>query len=422
MKAIKCYAWALIMALTAAVFTACNDDDPKPTPKPDPTQKAHFDLWVAVGEEGGMGSTAALLVKSTQSLDAQTQFDFKGSGVDVTKKLYQETIIRGKYYYQIPQEKDRFGKYQIVDAGGTHQISIVKEVSFKKNTLKDRRYTHAWINDHTLVLIGSNGKSDKILWIKIDTENMTILDEGELDLPAPPDKDKFNTSGIANYRDGKILYAFVYNNERSYFQLAFINASDMKTEKVVKETRAEFMAGTAYGELLQHKSFFTPNGDYYLACNSVNAGAKSSTQQHGALLRIKKGATEFDKSYRGYNHPKGKIVTADCLSPTKALLYIQDPEHTGAKGWGADYNCYYAILDLTTDQLTEIQYNGTNLPFSSGTFSQRSLVLGNKAYIGVNPKDAPTCIYIYDIPSGQVTKGMTIAKGYHFERIVGIEE
>jgi len=61
-----------------------------------------------------------------------------------------------------------------------------------------------------------------------------------------------------------------------------------------------------------------------------------------------------------------------------------------AEGWGADYNCYYAILDLTTDQLTEIQYNGTNLPFSSGTFSQRSLVLGNKAYIGVNPKDAPT--------------------------------
>ena len=381
MKAIKCYAWALIMALTAAVFTACSDDDPKPTPKPDPTQKAHFDLWVAVGEEGGMASTAQLLVKSTQSLDAQTQLDFKGSGVDVTKKLYQETIIRGKYYYQIPQEKDRFGK-----------------------------------------LIGSNGKSDKILWIKIDTENMTILGEGELDLPAPPDKDKFNTSGIANYRDGKILYAFTYSNERSYFQLAFINAADMKTEKVVKETRAEFMAGTAYGELLQHKSFFTPNGDYYLACNSVNAGAKSSTQQHGALLRIKKGATEFDKSYRGYNHPKGKIVTADCLSPTKALLYIQDPEHTGAKGWGADYNCYYAILDLTTDQLTEIQYNGTNLPFSSGTFSQRSLVLGNKAYIGVNPKDAPTCIYIYDIPSGQVTKGMTIAKGYHFERIVGIEE
>ena len=162
MKAIKCYAWALIMALTTAVFTACNDD-PEPTPNPGPTQKAHFDLWVAVGEEGGMGSTAALLVKSTQSLDAQTQLDFKGSGVDVTKKLYQETIIRGKYYYQIPQEKDRFGKYQIVDAGETHQIAIVKEVSFKKNTLKDRRYTHAWINDHTLVLIGSNGKSDKIL-------------------------------------------------------------------------------------------------------------------------------------------------------------------------------------------------------------------------------------------------------------------
>ena len=421
MKAFKYYAWALIMALTTAVFTACNDDS-DPTPTPDPMQKAHFDIWVAVGDEGGMGSTAALLVKSTKSLDEQAQLDFKGEGVDVGKKLYQESIIRGRYYYQIPREKDRFGKYLIVDTGKTHQVIPVKEVSFKKNTLKDRRYTHTWLNNRTLVLIGSNGKSDKMLWIKLDAENMTILSEGELDLPAPPKKDKFNSSGIANYRDGQILYAFTYSNDKSGFYMAFINASDMKTEKVVKETRAQFMAGTAYGELLQHKSFFTPNGDYYLACSSMNAGAKRTTEQHSALFRIKKGATEFDKSYRGYNYPKGKIVTADCLTPTKALLYIQDPDHTKAKDWGKDYNCYYAILDLTTDQLTEIQYNGTNLPFSSGTFSQRSLVMGNKAYIGVNPKNAQTGIYIYDIPTGKVTRGMTIAKGYHFERIVAIED
>ena len=96
MKAFKYYAWALIMALTMAVFTACNDD-PDPTPTPDPMQKAHFEIWVAVGDEGGMGSTAALLVKSTKSLDEQAQLDFRGEGVDVGKKLYQESIIRGRY-------------------------------------------------------------------------------------------------------------------------------------------------------------------------------------------------------------------------------------------------------------------------------------------------------------------------------------
>jgi hypothetical protein len=105
----------------------------------------------------------------------------------------------------------------------------------------------------------------------------------------------------------------------------------MKVEKVITEERAEMMAGTAYGELLQSKSFFDTNGDYYLACNTVNEGATSTTQQHGSLVRIKNGQTEFDKDYFGYITPssgKGKIVTAELLTSGKALLYVMDPEYT----------------------------------------------------------------------------------------------
>ena len=235
---------------------------------------------------------------------------------------------------------------------------------------------------------------------------------------------KFSTSGIAGFRksDGKILYSYLDNNDKVRFYMAFINPADMSVEKTVIEDRAEFMAGTAYGELLQSKSFFTPEGDYYLACNSVLKGATSNTQQYGSLLRIKKGETDFDKSYKGYNYPKGKIVTVDYLGNEKALLYIQDPEYTKAKGWGEDYNCYYAVLDLKTDKVEEIKHDGKVLPYSSGTFSQRSIVLGDKAYIGVNPENELPCVYIYDIKTGEVTKGLTIAKGYLFGRIVALKD
>ncbi|MDL2252128.1 DUF4374 domain-containing protein, partial [Odoribacter sp. OttesenSCG-928-J03] len=205
---------------------------------------------------------------------------------------------------------------------------------------------------------------------------------------------------------------------KTHFYVSFIDAQTMKTEKTVQEDRAETMAGTAYGELLQNKTFFAPNGDYYIACNSVLPGASSSTQQYGALLRIKKGETEFDKSYKGYNYSKGKLVTVNCLNDDKALLYIQDPEHTGAGKWGDAFNCYYAILDLNTDVVEEIKYDGKVLPYSSGTFSQRSIVRNGKAYIGVNPEHSEPCIYIYDIRSGKVTKGLTITEGYSFDRIV----
>ena len=90
---------------------------------------------------------------------------------------------------------------------------------------------------------------------------------------------------------------------------------------------------------------------------------------------------------------------------------------TGAQGWGSDYNCYYAILNLTSDELTI-----PKIPYSQGPFSQRSLVLGKKAYIGVNPKEADPAVYIYDIPSETITKGLTIKEGYAFDRIVDLED
>lgn len=423
MKTIRFYVWMLLAALAGVAFTACEDD--KPDPKIiDPLLESHFDIWVSIGENAGMGSAGTLLVQNMKSLDAKEQINFVNTGADVTAKLYQESIIKGAYYYQVPKEQNRFGKYQIVG----NKVRVIKEFSFQKNTLKDRRYTHAWIDDHTLVLMAANGKADKVIWIKVNTDQMNIVAEGELKLPKLPGKagkpGKFSTSGIASFRksDGKILYSYLDNNDKVRFYMAFINPADMSVEKTVMEDRAEFMAGTAYGELLQSKSFFTPEGDYYLACNSVLKGATSNTQQYGSLLRIKKGETDFDKSYKGYNYPKGKIVTVDYLGNEKALLYIQDPEYTKAKGWGDDYNCYYAVLDLKTDKVEEIKHDGKVLPYSSGTFSQRSIVLGDKAYIGVNPENELPCVYIYNIKTGEVTKGLTIAKGYLFGRIVALKD
>ena len=96
---------------------------------------------------------------------------------------------------------------------------------------------------------------------------------------------------------------------------------------------------------------------------------------------------------------------------------MQDPEYTGAGEWGNAYNCYYATLDLTTDELTIL-----DLPFSQGTFSQRSVVLGDYAYIGVNPESSAPCVYVYDIEEKSLTKGLTIAEGYSFDRIVTLDD
>lgn len=420
MKNFKFYLTVFFIATLCFCCVSCSDEDSNPLPSPDPDllETNHFDIWVTVGEGGGMGASSGI-VRSIKDLEGETDsIGFEGVGVNVSLDFKQETIVKGKYYYQVPKSSDRFVKFQI----GSQTSEIIKEIPFKVNSYLDRRYTHTWINDNILVVMAADGPKKKILWTKIDAENMKIMSEGTLAFPAEaPPIAKFSTSGIASYRssDGKILYSYLDNDNKTCFHLAFINASDMTVEKVVTEDRAEFMAGTAYGELLQSKSFFDTNGDYYLACNSTIAGAPSYTQQFGALVRVKKDAMELDKSYLGYRKPsgaKGKIITAELLTSGKALLYIMDPEYTKAAGWGAKgANCYYAILDLNTDKLDVL-----NLPFNKGNFSQRSVVLGNKAYIGVNPDKTAPVIYIYDIPTGKLTKGKPIKMGYNFNRIVAL--
>ena len=405
-------------------LVACSDsDNNEPQVDPNELTVPYFDIWVTIGEHSGMGSKGTRLVYSTKQLQADQNIDFKGKGIDVTAKLYQESIIKGEYYYQIPIQNDRFGKYRITPEG----IEIEKEVSFAKNTYKERRYSHTWIDDNTLVVIAANGAADKVIWTKLNTNTMSILAEGTLDLPP---LEKFSTSGLASYRksDNKILYSYCvpttsYNGSiapesQSQFHLAFVNATDMSVENVVTEKRATQMASTAYGELMQSKSFFDTDGDYYLACASPIAGSTNRTQQKGVLLRVKNGETKFDDSYIGFNdesHTKAKIVTAEFLTNNKALLYIQDPAYTGAAGWGSDFNCYYGVLDLKTDEFVDLK-----LPYSSGTFTQRSVVVNDIAYIGVNPKESSPCIYTYNIKTKKTEKSTTITEGYIFDRLVRI--
>ncbi len=423
--------------MVSLTFNACSDDDPvipekpiepeKPVEpeKPEPEKPAplttHFDIWVTVGA-GSMASGDAFLVKSVDSLTIQPKIDFKNDGVDITSTIKKETIFKGKYYYQVPVAEDHFGKYQIVG----NELKTIAQQPFGKNTFSARKYCHAWLNDNTLLIMAADGSKKKVVWTKLNADNMAIISEGELALTIGDDE-TFSTSGLAAYRksDNKVIYFFQRKskdkNAKKCFYAAFINADDMKIEKEVMEDRAEQMEGTAFGELLQEKMFFDEQENLYLACGTRIPGSKSSTMRYSCLLKIKNGELDFDKSYVGHNFKKGKLITASFLTPGKALLYIMDPEYTGAENWGHSYNCYYAILDLNTDKKEELKYEGKHLPYSEGNFSQRSVVDGDIAYIGTNPEDSEPTIYIYNIKTGQVTKGLSIAEGYDFERITKMD-
>jgi len=412
---------SMFMVVTMALsFNACSDDDDsgkEPNPDTETEIDYHFDIFMTVGKHGGMNQGEGTIVKSVDALTADMGIiDIKNDGVEfrsLDNTYSMETIVKGKYYYQIPNSADRFTKLQVVG----NSVRVIQEQPFVQNTYKVRSYTHAWLNDNTLIIMAANGSVDKIIWTKLNTDNMTILAEGTLDMPLPEGADLFTTSGILTYSEkANKLYYFYYGkigNSRgpasSNFLTAVINPTTMAIESNKVNTLAAQMAGSAYGELMQNCVMYDESGNLYLA-----AFTDANDMEQGHLLRINNGGSDFDTSYEGYPNADGKLLTVQNLGNGKALVYARND----ASGTGIDsYSHYYSIINLSTGARERLKYNGQEIAYSAGRFSQRSVVVDGKAYIGISTADANPCIYIYDIATGNVEKGVEIAEGYYFDML-----
>lgn len=412
-----------IVILVALSFKACSDgNDPDTDPGTGQNPKTevdyHFDIFMTVGKHGGMNRGDGTIVKTVEALTADMEkIDIKNDGVEFrspNNTYSMETIVKGKYYYQVPNSNDRFTKLQVV----RNSINIIQEQRFVQNTYKVRKYTHAWLDDKTLVIMSANGDADQIIWTKLNADDMSILAEGTLDLPLPAGAKAFTTSGILTYNeDAGKLYYFYYGKNKSgmgavatsNFLTAVINPSDMKIESNTVNSLAGKMSGSAYGELMQNCVMYDENGNLYLVAYS-----DTDAIEQGHLLRIKKGESDFETAYDAYPNADGKLLTVQYLGNGKALTYTRND----AAGTSIDsYSHYYSIVDLNTGARERLTYNGQEIQYSSGRFSQRTAIVDGKAYIGVNTADKNPCVYVYDIATGSVEKGVEIAEGYYFDML-----
>ena len=411
---------AMAALMLAAAFTSCSKDDNDSQPAEEPTTPYHYDLTVSIGNHGGMGQDKQghLTMSLTALNDASKTVNFQGQGSEITDYT-MEAICKGKYMYQVPVSADRFSKLQFKN----NKIEVVQEQKFKDNTYSPRNYTHAWINDNTLVIMASDGDNKEIIWTKLNTDNMTIIGEGKLAVPAKEGYTVLTTSGLLTYRksDNKLFYFYYWKTQKRKgvvepnFHIAVVDPETMAVEKDITNSEGEQMQGSAYGELLQNTIFFDNDDNLYLsAFNEVDG------KNIGRLLRIKNGETNFEAGYNAFPNAKGKLLTVQYLGGSKVLAYSGDAAE-GTNIGSMAY--YYSIIDINTKTSTRLAYNGTDIPYSSGSFSQRSVFNSkeNKAYFGVNTSNEQA-IYIYDVATEKVTKGLSLANGYYFDLIRVFED
>lgn len=420
MKKFKFLLMAFMALMMSMSIVSCSNDDDDPNGNDDdPTliDDFHFDLWVALDRHGGMGRDVQTLVRSVNSLEAdQPEISFEGEGTEVNSVLTLETILKGAYYYQVPVSGDCFGKYTIED----NKINVVAERKFQTNTYSARKYTHAWIDDSTLVIMASNGNGDKVIWTKLNADNMSIISEGTLDVKLAEGAELFTTSGILTYRksDNKLFY-FYYTKtggkrgvRMSPMMTAVINPETMAVESDTPCFLDCEMVGTAYGELLQTTTVIDNDNNLYIACVTDEADG-----EHSHLLKIPANSTEFDKNYDGFT-AGGKLISILYMGGKEIMAYARDDSY----GTGIDdFSHYYTVINLDTKASTPVAYNGERLAFSSGRFSSRMCFVNHKAYVGVDAEGTNPVIYIYDANSKQTSKGAELKAGVYFEQIRVVE-
>ena len=420
---------AMVSMMTMAV--SCEEPEPEPQPEPEVLKDYNFDLFVCAVKHGGMSQNKnGTYVRSVASLEGdQPRVEFTGKGVDITQNYTLESITRGKYYYQVPQKATGgFVKFHIErNAAGEETIVEDAEVPFKDNVYSARKYTHAWIGDSTtLVIVGTASKATKIIWSKLNESNLAIQSEGTFDIKLPEGFNAFSTAGLLTYRksDKKLYYFYLTKREAgqsdaatSVTNIAIIDPATMRVESntAVPSAVMEETAGSAYGELMQSMIMYDEADNMYVAgMITVN------DQEMDILRRIPVGSKIFDPAWDGFPNPEGKLLTVQYLGNGKALSYSRD-ETLGTKIDSKSH--FYSIINLASGSRERVKYNGTDLQYCGGRFSQRSVVVNNKAYIGVGGEvegeaeaTYPT-IYIYDCKTGAVEKGVELSKGFCFDII-----
>jgi len=351
-----------------------------------------------------LGKDGKEFITEVPALDTGVLYPEKeGTEVDM-KTIDRDIIVKDGFYYRLNWKNSLFTKYKISE----HQLVKVAAVEVRGFSIENFK----WIGGDTLLLTGLQTPGfDKAKYIRMKTGNLSIIDKGDIEIPAASGRFSSMSIGFAERQGKRLLVGYTYHQQLGSSNYTTsdttytttLNYPEMKVVHTDKDTRSTYPAGI---NTVQSYTFYDEQEDFYfMTCPGIALGNRPDLPT--AIFRIKKGANGTDKNY--FFNISGSAIQNHAyglwyLGNGKAI--IRSERKDLYKGLGDHYSTAhfeFYLLDLQTKAVQKL-----GLPLDKGTRRECVIVSKDVAYIAVNSTKEGNYIWVYDIKTGALKKGMQL--------------
>ncbi len=394
----------LSIACLAIAFASCSKSSDNSGGDGGGTNTGAGKYIIAAYPTGAVTGTADYLLTAD---DVSTgTISTKGNGVeqDGTYRYYLTT--NNKFFSMLYGQGNpgAVTTYSLASSGNLEKTS-----NFQTETVQ---VFAPYNNDIILFKVPRSGDANSLIY-RIDAASSTIAGQYQLNIETVAGNGERAHFTWATQFGDKILapYMSIRGVTGNVFGTAFPDSSwvavlsypDMKLEKVIRDNRTSYL-----GAYFTNGLFVDEQGDAYgfSGADASDAGTITSTKP-SAIVRIKKGTTEFDQSYFfNFQEKTGgyHIDAAKYISNGKFLVQTYEGPNvfTGVK---------FAIADVYTQTFQWVVGAPTDITSSTISRYGTNSLDGNQALLGITTSDGSSYVYSFDANTATAKRGLKVDGG-----------
>ncbi|SES30996.1 DUF4374 domain-containing protein [Pedobacter rhizosphaerae] len=321
------------------------------------------------------------------------------------KDMDRDVMIKEGYYYHLNRKKGLFTKFKLEE--GT--LKMIDTLNLKDYSIENFN----WLGKDTLLLTALNISGyNETKFALIDTKRMKTIRAGTMEIPKPSGIFTTLSIGLVEKRKNSLLVGYTYHHSTGISNYATsdtlyvsqLSYPDMELIKTEKDTRSTYPGGV---NTIQSYNFSDAHQDYYfMSCPGIALGNRPEIPT--GIFRIKANTDTLDRDY--FFDISGSVIQNHAygmwnLGNDKVI--IRSERKDLFKGLGDHYStAHFEFYELN---LKSKAIKKLALPLDKGTRRECVLVEGNTAYIAVNSTNEGNYIWVYDVQTGALKKGLQLA-------------